>query len=274
MTALANALNALFDLLCAPFGGAAEWAVAALSLLLGALMLVLFKAATDQEALVAARRLVTGRVYEMGLYQDHLGVLARIQRDLLAANLRYLRRSLPALLVMALPLVLFLAQVEARYGRRPLAVGERALVTVQLAPADAALLEGVGLEAPAGVSVETAPVRDRRAGTATWRVRAAAPGRHEVRVVLADGRTAAKDVPVGGGAPRLAAVRERESVRRLLLNPAEPPLPADQPVAAVALSLPERRLAYGPWRVHWLVALGVFSLAGGLALKDLFRVRF
>lgn len=49
MTALANALNALFDLLCAPFGGAAEWAVAALSLLLGALMLVLFKAATDQE---------------------------------------------------------------------------------------------------------------------------------------------------------------------------------------------------------------------------------
>lgn len=274
MTAIANALNALFDLLCAPFGGAAEWAVLALSLLLAVLMLVLFKAATDQARLVAARRVVTGRIHELGLFQDHLGVLVRIQRDLALANLRYLRRSLPALLVMALPLLVILAQVDARYGYRPLVAGEQALVTVRLDAAGADLLEGIALEAPAGLAVETAPVRDRRQGTATWRVRAEVPGRHEVTVRLADGRTAGKLVTVGDGAPRLARVRERESLRRLLMNPAEAPLPSGQPVAAVSVALPGRRLAYGPVRVHWLVALGVFSLVGGLALKDVLRVRF
>ena len=123
MTAIASAMNTLFDLLCAPFGGAAAPAVAVLSLPIGVLMLLLFKLATDQDKLVAARRVLTGHVYEMGLYQDHLGVLARIQKDLALANLRYLGRSLPALLAMLLPLLLILAQLDARYGHRPLLPG-------------------------------------------------------------------------------------------------------------------------------------------------------
>ncbi|MBE0566730.1 MAG: hypothetical protein IH621_12260, partial [Krumholzibacteria bacterium] len=57
-------------------------------------------------------------------------------------------------------------------------------------------------------------------------------------------------------------------------QPVDPDRTVGQPVAAVSVSLPGRRLAYGPVRVHWLVALGVFSLVGGLALKDVLRVRF
>jgi len=274
MTAIATAMNALFDLLCAPFDGHAALAVAVLSLLVGVVMLLLFKAATNQEALVSARRVVTGRVYEMGIYQDHLGVLARIQRDLAAANLRYLGRSAPALLAMALPLVLILAQLDARYAHRPFRTGERTLVTAAVAPDRAADLDGLALEAPAGVTVEAGPVRDRAAATATWRVRVDAPGRHELQVRLPDGGRVAKLLDAGEGAPRLAAVRERESLRRVLLNPAEAPLPGDQPVASVALDLPARHLAYGPVRTGWLVALAVFSILFGLAVKDLLRVRF
>ena len=100
MTIIATAMNALFDLLTAPFGAAAGWAVAVLSVLTGGVMLLLFKWATNQDQLVAARRVLTGRVYEMGLFQDHLSVLGRIQRDLAVANFKYLRWSLPALLVL------------------------------------------------------------------------------------------------------------------------------------------------------------------------------
>lgn len=274
MTAIASAMNALFDLLCAPFGGAAAPAVAVLSLPIGALMLLLFKAATDQDKLVAARRVLTGHVYEMGLFQDHLGVLARIQKDLALANLRYLGRSLPALLAMLLPLLLILAQLDARYGHRPLHPGETTLVTARLDAGAVELLDGIVLEAPAGLVVETRPVRDRRTVTATWRVRAEAPGRHDLTVRLADGTTVLKRLETGAGAPRQAEVRERESLRRVLLNPAEPPLPAGQPVASVAVVLPARDLDYGVVRTNWLVALGVFSLVFGLAVKDLLKVRF
>lgn len=274
MTFVADALNGLFDLLTAPFGGAAGWAVLVLSVVVGVIMLLLYKWATDQQKLVAARRVLTGRVYEMGLYQDHLGVLMRIQRDLAVANMKYLRYSLPALAVIILPMILILAQMDARYARRPFAPGETTLLRAEVGPEAADLLNGIRLEAPDGVVVETPAVRDFQAGVAVWRLRAEAEGHHEVGVVLGDGRTATKTFIVGDGAPRFAATREHESLVRLLLNPAEKPLPANSPIESLRLSVPSRRLDYAGVRVNWLVALIVFSLAAGLATKDLFRVRF
>ena len=61
------------------------------------------------------------------------GVLARIQRDLARANLRYLGLTLPALLALALPMVLTLAQLDSRYGHRPLRPGETTVFSVTLA---------------------------------------------------------------------------------------------------------------------------------------------
>ncbi|HPF70048.1 MAG TPA: hypothetical protein PLQ13_05200 [Candidatus Krumholzibacteria bacterium] len=274
MTAIGEAMNRLFDLLCAPCGGRAEVVVAALSVLLGAVMLLIFRAATNQAKLVEARRVVTGRILELGLFQDHLGVLARIQKDLAVANLRYLGRSGPALLAMALPLVLVMAQIEARTAHRPLRAGEKTLVSVHVDPQQPGALDQVALTAPAGVTVEAGPVRDRAAGVATWRVRVDAPGDYELAVTAGGGQAVTKRVPADGGAPRLAAVRERPSLGRTLLNPAEAPLPPGQPVRAIAVDLPARSLRYGPVSLDWLVAVAVFSLLAGVVLKGPLRVRF
>jgi hypothetical protein len=274
MTVLADAMNALFDALCAPFAGVPAIGVLVLSLLIGVVMLLLFKWSTNQDRLVAARRVLTGRVYEMGLFQDHLGVLMRIQKDLLVANLRYLRWSLPALVVIIVPMVLILAQLDARYGHRPLRPGETTLVTAKVDAAEAGVLETIALTATDGVTVEAGPVRDRSLGTATWRIRIDAAGEHNVAVVLPDGTEAGKRVPAGEGTPRLAGTRERESLARTFLNPAEAPLPGDMPLRAIAVELPPRDLDYLGVRTNWLVALCVFSILFGLAVKDLFRVRF
>nr|MEE4269691.1 hypothetical protein [Candidatus Krumholzibacteria bacterium] len=273
MTAIANALNALGDLLSAPFGHAAALAVAVLSAVTGVIMLLLFKWSTNQDQLVAARQVLTGRIYEMGLYQDHLSVLGKIQRDLAVANLKYLRWSLPALLVVALPMVLILAQMDAHYGHRPLVPGETALVTVQLETDQVHQKDGLRLEADPGVLVETRPLRDLQGNLVRWRVRAEEPGTHNLTVALADGTRLAKTLVVGDGTPRLAKVRQKESLGRLLLNPAEEPLPQDSPVASVQVSLPRRELDYGLFRTSWLIALIIFSLVAGLALKDVFKVR-
>jgi hypothetical protein len=273
MTIVATATNALFDLLTAPFGAHAGLAVFVLSLLVGVAMLLLFKATTDQDRLVAARGVLTGRLYELGLYQDHLGVLFRIQRDLAVANLRYLRWSLPALAAMIVPMVLILAQLDARFGHRPFQPGETTLVTVRLADDQRALARDLILTPPAGVTVDARPVRDPGAGAVTWRVKVGAAGSGDLVIGLPDGRTVAKRLVAGEGAPRLARVRERESLRRVFLNPAEAPLPGDQPVVSVALILPARDLVYAGVRTNWLVALIVFSLLFGIAVKDVLRVR-
>lgn len=279
MGLLAGLMNRLFDLLCAPFGGAAAWAMAVLSVLLGALLLLLFKATTNQQALAAARGRLFGHLYELGLYQEDLRVMLRVQGDLAAANLRYLSRSLPAVLPLVVVVLLVLPQLQARWEHRPLRPGEAALVTATVAPGQEALLNELRLEAPAGVRVETVPVRDRQARTAQWRVRVERPGRHDlaVRAGSADaagavGAAWTKRLEAAGGLPRIAAVRERAGFKQALLNPAEAPLPKDAPLASIALGTAPRETRYAGVPMHWLVAFCLLSIVGGLALKPALKV--
>lgn len=273
MTIVATAMNALFDLLTAPFAGHAGTAVMVLSVLTGVAMLLLFKASTNQDRLVEAREVLTGRLYEMGLYQDHLGVLMRIMRDLALANLRYLRWSLPALAAMIVPMVLILAQFDARYEHRPFRVGETTLLQVALERDHWSGLSDVTLETGDGVALDSRPVVDRSRGAVVWRLRVETAGEHDLVVTLPGGGTVSKRLVAGEGAPRLARVRERESLRRVLLNPGEAPLPGDQPAESISLELPDRRLVYAGIRTHWLLALVVFSMVFGIAVKDLLKVR-
>jgi len=274
VTVITKLLNGLFDLLVAPFGASAAWAVLVLSLLTGLVMLLLFKAATKQDKLVAARRVLTGHLYEMGLYQDHFSVLLKIQRDVALANLRYLGRTLPALLVILVPMVLILAQMDSRFTSRPFQAGETTLVTARLADEHAELLDRLSLQGGEGLVVETPAVRDRQALTATWRVRITAPGSHEATVAAAGGGAWSKRLTAEGSLPQLARTREQAGWHFLLLNPGESPLPADSPLLSISTQLPPRHTAYLGIEMHWLLALCLFSLAFGFAVKDIFRVKF
>lgn len=273
MTFIADLMNGLFDLLIAPFGGAAAWAMFFISVLTGVVMLLLFKVSTNQNRLVVAKRRLLGHIYEMGLYQDNLKVLVKIQRDLALANLRYLRVTFPALLVIIIPIFLILAQLDSRFAHRPFHPDETTLVTVLVAPDHGGLLNDLSLAAPAGVTVETMPVRDHQALTATWRIRILAAGEHELVVSGPGGESWSKRLEAGGGLPRLAGTKERAGINHLLFNPGEKPLPRDGALREITLRLPERHTRYAGVPMHWLVAFCVFSLLFGLALKDIFRVK-
>ncbi len=273
MTIIANVMNSLFDTLVAPFGNAAAWAMTILSGLIGLLMLLLFKASTNQKKLATAKRHLLGHLYEMGLYQENLRVLFRIQGDLAKANLRYLSVTLPALVTLIVPVVLILAQLDSRFAHRPFLPRETALVTATVAAGQDELLDDLTLLAPEAVAVETLPVRDYDARTITWRVRVLAEGTHELILTTSDGSRWTKQLAAGDGLPRLAANRERAGWHHALLNPAEAPLPKDSPVLNIALQLRARETHYAGIRLNWLVAFCILSLVFGFALKDLFKVQ-
>lgn len=241
----------LFDLVLAPFAGAPAWGLVFVSVLTAAWALLLFRLVTPQARLAAARERLLGHILEMGLYQDHLRVVGRIQRDLALANLRYLGASLPALLALLVPMLLTLGQLEARFARRPLAVGETAVLAVTLAPSAAARLDGLELSAPPGVLVEAGPVRDRLAGAAAWRLSAAAPGRHEVAVTL-DGRpVATRVVAAGGGLPRTAGTAST-SWTHALVYPGERQLERGGEVHEIRLRYPSRTWRWFGLELDWL----------------------
>ena len=273
MTFIADAMNGLFDLLTAPFGGSAAWAMFVLSIVTGVAMLLLFKISTNQDRLEVAKRRLMGHIYEMGLYQESLAVLMRIQRDLALANFRYLGVTFPALIVIILPVMLILAQFDARFAHRPLESGESTLVTVEVEEGREELLDDLGLSVAEGLQVESFPVRDREARSASWRVRVTAPGSPEMPVTAPDGGSWTKRLEASEGLPRMAGKREKPGFHHVLFNPSEKPLPGDGPLSSISLRLPERTTRYLGVPMHWLVAFCLVSLGFGFAVKDLFGVK-
>ena len=174
-------------------------------------------------------------------------------------------------MVLLVPMLLTLGQLEARYARRPLRVGESAVLAVSLAPGAASRLDELQVTAPAGVTIEAGPVRDRKGAAAAWRVRADAPGRHELAVTLAGQTVATRALAAGAGLPRTAETAST-SWTRALLYPGEPQLRRGGAVLETRLRYPARTVRYLGVELDWLVAFMLFSLAGGLALKNVLKV--
>jgi len=273
MTPLIRIVNGLGDLLLWPVRWSRPLALAWTGVLAGVALLWLFKRVTPQRRLAAARRRASGLLLELGLWQDDLRTMLRIQGELARANLRYLAASLPSLLVLLPLFVLIVLQLEARFDRRAPAPGTTLLVAAELADgADRGLLDRLVLRPDPGLAVDAGPVRDRADRTVWWRVRVTAQPAPGAGVTVAPAGAAAvtggwhkrlsPPRPLGG----LPAVRERAAWRALLLHPGEPPLPADAPVVRLLAELPR---AGGTWLgvPDWLWWFALASVAGGLAVK-------
>lgn len=265
MATLNGIVSGLFDVVCRPLGGHPAWAMLVVAGVTGVWALALFKFATPQKRLARSRDLLFGHIFEMGMYQDHLRVLARIQKDLALANLRYLALSLPALVVLIVPMVLTLAQLEGRFAKRPLQAGESTVLTVGFASAPDP--EKVRLNLPPGVTVEAGPVFDRRDGAMAWRLRVSGDGELTTQVTVA-GQAAADIVLHAGQGLPLTSRRLGATWWERLLYPGWRTPPADSPVSSWEATYPDRHVAYLGIGLNWLVAFMILSMAAGLACKD------
>jgi len=269
MKAFAELVSIWFDMAVSLCGGSTVLAMVVLSSLTSVWVLLLFKAVTPQERLTSTRDRLFGHIYEMGMYQDHLGVVGRIQRDLARANFRYLGLTLPALLALTVPMVITLAQLDSRFSHRPLAEGETTVLSVELA--EGASIEGIHLAVPSGVRLEAGPVRDPAGGRLAWRVRADEEGSHILRIHRGETELGTRELVVGEGLPRLNET-SKGGWLNAWLAPGVEPLPGEGDLAALTLRYPPRTTRYLGVELNWLVAFMVFSLAAGLVFKDPLKV--
>ena len=266
-------LGTIFDLLVGPFRYMNPWiAMIVVSLLTGLLMLAVFRWTSNQDGIRRSKNAIKAHLLELRLYKDSLAQQLRSQGRVLRANGRYLGHALKPMLVMIVPVLLILVQLNLRFGSRPLALGETAILKVKLAAGHTPVETGIVLEAPPGVAVETPPLRIEEDREIDWRLRAAAPGAHELTFRLgADAFT--KTVFVGErGLIKIPNLKPGPSLLDQVFNPGERPIPKGVPVESVEVLHPERRLDLLGLRVHWLAAFFILSIVFGFALKGVFKV--
>jgi hypothetical protein len=273
MGAVNSVLNKFFDLLCSPFARLNPWwAMAFLSLLTGLLMLLVFRFTSNQSGIRRTKDRIKGHLLEFRLFKDSLGVSLQAFGKILVHNLRYLGHALKPLLVMIIPLLLILAQLNARFGYRPLRPGEQALLKVKLSRGMNPLGLDMSLVPSAGVAVETPALRIEEENEIDWRLRALEPGRQSL-VLRWPGQSLVKIMDIGP--PGLSPLAPRTTNRKFfnqLFYPADRPLPKGVPLSSIEIVYPGRSLRLLGMNIHWLLAFFVLSLVFGFSLKGLFKV--
>ena len=264
-------LNAAFDLWLWPFQALpAFWQLVALALPAALFGLLVFRFASDQDGIEAAKERVKAHLLELLLFRDDFRVSMRAQGQILRHNLVYMRKALLPMLVMIGPFVLALIQVESRFAYRSLAPGEATLIGVVLDGERPSQLESE-LRLPDGLRQETPPLRNDATGEIVWRVRAELPGDHRIAVRL--GQTElTRRARVGGRRAHVATANPRADDVTLLAHPAALPLPADAPARDIWIDYPKDRASFaGLSSASWIfmgaaVLLG-FALRGPLGVS-------
>ena len=174
MSGLHTALVAIIGAVFRPVDGLGPWGqLAAASLLTSVLVLAVYRWGSDQAALRRAKAGLWAALYEVALFRHDLRLLFRAEGRLLKSNLVYLGHSLRPVAILAVPVSLLLAGLNARLSFEPVAVGECVVLSVDLGGRTSAdELESIQVIAGPGLALETPGVRVPIDGRVSWRVRA------------------------------------------------------------------------------------------------------
>ncbi len=234
-------------------------------------MLLIFRRTSDQAALGRTKKLVRAHLLELRLFADEPSLVWRAQKDLLRANWQYLRLMLRPMLWATVPLALLLVQLDEIYGRAPLAIGQAAVLTMQMRTPFPPNVPPPRLEAPAGIEVETPAVRVLSENQVSWRLRPLREVSGRLRVHL-PGETLEKSIKAGGRLRRLSSRRVCFSFA-LLLHPGEWPLPA-RDVEWIEVGYPPAPVHACGTDLHWLIWFLAASMLSAWVLGWRFRVVF
>lgn len=272
-----NAICGFFvDQLLAPFDRA--WpALAAAALATALLMLFVVRLTAHPNATIRAKNRLIARVLELVLFRHDAGVSFSAGGRILMATWGHLRTLLIPLAVGLVPFLFIMAQLACWLETRPLAVGEAAVVEVQLRDGFPIWEQSVSLEDPGNAPVETEGVRTGgvRTGspaTVAWRVRARQEGTDWLTIQVAGESPVRKQFVVSPALHKTSSRRTGGGFWDSLWYPGEPPLDAAGSVTQVIVRYPARQWRLGSYDVDWLLAFVVLAVAFGLVLKRPLRV--
>jgi uncharacterized membrane protein (DUF106 family) len=263
----------IFDLLFVPLRSMSPWVgMAIVSFLTGLLMLVIFRYTSNQAGIKKVKNRIKAHLLELRLYKDNFGLSMKAQGNILLANLRYITHSFKPLLVMIVPVLLILIQMNFWFGYESLKPGEQTLLKVKLKEGYNPLQTDLALEADPGLTIETPPLRIEEYGEINWRISSQKSGNSQINVVVA-GKKIAKTITTDAKSlSKLSPIKLRKNFLDELLYPVEAPISDDVPIESIEIRYPAKRLSFFGINIHWLIAYFVLSIIFGFSFKGIFKV--
>lgn len=266
-------MTVLFDGLMRPWMGQSPWPAMIVGSLVTAVVLVLlFRVSSNAEAIRQSRNRLLARTLELLMFQHDLRISLSACGRILWANAVYLYQFLRPMAVGILPLLLIFAQLESWFQWRPLHVGERTVLTVDLDASHPVLQTPVELSLSDGFQLDSPVVRIPSTNQMAWRIYALQPelGWGDVKIGEVTER---KTIVSGEDLTRLSAQRSLEGQWTGLLSPSETSLAVASPIKKMQITYPTRELSVGETEVSWIVAAIGLMMVLSLLLGRIFGIR-
>src|SRR5215467_8226436 len=151
-----------------------------ISIVIGLLMVVLFRYTSNQKAIRIAKDQLKAHLLAVRLYQDQLPVVLASYGRILRGTGRYLRLAFTPLLIVIVPLTFLIVQLDRYFGWTPLAPGQSFLVTARANTAEN--LDTLALQLPEELKTTAPPVHIPADKQVVWRVEAAKNGAYDLKI--------------------------------------------------------------------------------------------
>ncbi len=267
------AISSFFNLLIAPFRNLDPlWSLTFMSLLVGILMLVIFRYTSNQGAIRETKNKIRAYIFELRLFKDELPIVLSAQKKIFTYNMKYMSYALKPMLFMMAPLVLVLIQLEGWYGFKALIPQETAVVSLKLSEGGAEVMNKVTMRAAPGLEIDSPALRIPSEKEVNWRIRAKEFGSHNLTFNVGDYSFNKEVVVSDKGLRRVTPASFRSEFWNFVLNPGEKAIPDNPYVEEIIVSYPINSIKVYKWGLHWLVVIFALSIVFGFALKGLFKV--
>jgi len=244
--------------------------VLGISVVIGLLMVVVFRYTSDQKAIHVAKDHLKAHLLAVRLFQDQLHVVIGSYGRILRGTGRYLRLAFMPLLYVIIPITLLIVQLDRYLGSTGIQVTAPFLVTARVSNPDA--LNGVSLELPAEITTTAPAVHVPAAREIVWRLAATREGAYEVRVAAA-GQSLTKTLRVSPELSRLSPVRLRGHFWERMFSSTESAIPDNSPIESVAINYPERTIDIAGYEINWIWLFFILSMIAGFIFKELLGIQ-
>jgi len=214
-----SAFGKIFNALFLPFRGMSPWVgMILISFLTGLLMLFVFKWTSNQQGIQKVKNRIKAHLLELRLFKDSLSQSLRSQGNILRCNLTYISYSVKPMLVMIIPLILILIQLNFWFGYESLKPNESVILKIKLAEDQNPLETQIAVHPSSGLVMETPPLRIEESQEINWRFSATQEGIQQFTVTI-NGETVIKKVSVAQKPLSSMALRTYLMARSVGANP-------------------------------------------------------
>jgi uncharacterized membrane protein (DUF106 family) len=264
----------IFDVLFLPFRSMSPWVgMILISFLTGLLMLFVFKWTSNQSGIQKVKNKIKAHLLELRLFKDSLSQSLRSQGNILRCNLRYISYSAKPMLVMIIPLILILVQLNFWFGYESLTPNESAILKIKLEEGRNPMDTQIELQPSPGLELETPPLRIEESHEINWRFSARQEGMQQFLVTI-DGETISKNVSVAQKPlSKISPLKTNKKFLDQVLYPTESPIKNQIPIQAIEIQYPGKSMDLFGWKIHWIIAYFILSIVFGFAFKGVFKVQ-